>query len=144
MRKIKIIRENNYLTMFRPFKIFVDGKFIDYIEPKEKNKIIEVDSNSFELKIGVNNCESNAIKIDETNNSLKDYEFSVTSQVQNGLFIFAFITFFGSIILTSLNLIQNIYLSIVLLLPFCIIGYWQTIGRKKYLRLSNSSYSLIN
>ncbi|GAB1856765.1 hypothetical protein MHTCC0001_16010 [Flavobacteriaceae bacterium MHTCC 0001] len=143
MKKIRIKRENNYLTMFRPFKIFINGKFVDYIEPKEKNKVIQVDSSSFELKIGVNNCESNAIKIDDANSS-KDYQFSVTSQVQNGLFIFAFITFFGSVILTSLGFIQNIYLSIALLLPFCIIAYWQTIGRKKYLRLSNSSYSLMD
>ncbi len=136
MKELTIIRDNNYLIQFRPLKIFVDGKFLDYIEPKEKSKVILIDDSSNNIKIGVNNCSSNIVTFDSNLEQKNSFKLEVTSQVQNGLFIFIFICFFGGLILKLLNILTNVYLLLATLLPFGIIVYWQTFGKNNYLRLT--------
>ncbi|MBC3757258.1 hypothetical protein H7U19_02505 [Hyunsoonleella sp. SJ7] len=131
MKEIEIFRENNFQTMHRPFKVYVDGDFIDFIEPKEKTKKFLIEPSSKELKIEVDKCSSNSVKLNADNLKL-----NVTSQIQNGLFVFIYTTFFGGLILMMLDVLNNLYLSFALLLPFAIIVYWQTLGRKNYLRIS--------
>ena len=135
MNTITIIRENNYLIKVRPLKVFVDEKFIDYIEPIEKMKIIQVDENALKLLIKVNNNSSNTIDLDKSvlNGTTK---IRVTSQIQNGLFIFIYACFFGALTLKLLGILTNNYIGIACVLPMLIIAYWQTFGRKNYLRLS--------
>ncbi len=137
MATITIIRENNYLIKVRPLKVFVNDKFIDYIEPNEKIKNLQVDSNSSKLFIKVNNNSSNIINLDKStlDGSTK---IRVTSQIQNGLLIFIYACFFGGLVLKMFDLISN-YLGLALIIPMLIIVYWQTFGRKNYLRLSKCS-----
>lgn len=134
MATLTILRENNYLIKVRPLKVFVDDEFIDYIEPNEKTKNLQVDSNSSKLLIKVNNNSSNIVNLDKSilNGSTK---IRVTSQIQNGLLIFIYACFFGGLILKMLDIISA-YLGLALLIPMLIIVYWQTIGKNNYLRLS--------
>lgn len=138
MNSITIIRENNYLIKVRPLKVFVNDKFIDYIEPNEKIKTLQVDSNSSKLLIKVNNNSSNIINLDKStlDGSTK---IRVTSQIQNGLLIFIYACFFWAFALKFLGLLTNNYIGIACVLPMFIIAYWQTFGRKNYLRLSKSN-----
>lgn len=131
MKHITIITENNFLTMFRPYKIFIDDDFIDYLEPSEKNKTINVPDSSKKLKISVNKFSSNIVALDN-----KKISISVTSQIHNGLFILIFGCFFGSLILKLLGVLNNYYLGIALLTPMLILVYWQTLGKNNYLRIS--------
>jgi len=131
MKHITIIRENNFLTMFSPYKIFIDDDFIDYLEPSEKNKTINVPDSSKMLKISVNKFSSNIVRLDN-----KKISISVTSQIHNGLFILIFGCFCGSLILKLLGVLNNYYLGIALLSPMLILVYWQTLGKNNYLRIS--------
>lgn len=117
--------------MFKPYKIFIDDDFIDYLEPSEKNKTINVPDSSKKLKISVNKFSSNIVRLDN-----KKISISVTSQIHNGLFILIFGCFFGSLILKLLGVLNNYYLGIALLTPMLILVYWQTLGKNNYLRIS--------
>jgi len=134
MAEITILRENNYLIKVRPLKVFIDNIFVDYIEPKEKEKKIKVNNEASIIEIKVNNNTSNKIKLDES--ILKgETKINVTSQIQNGLLIIIYACFFGGLVLKMFNLISN-YLGLVLITPMLIVVYWQTFGRKNYLRIS--------
>jgi len=134
MAEITIIRENNYLIRVRPLKVFIDNNFVDYIEPSDKEKKIIVNNDSSVIEIKVNNNSSNKLKLDES--TLKgETKIKVTSQVQNGLLIFIYACFFGGLVLKMFDVISN-YLGLALVTPMFIIVYWQTLGRKNYLRIS--------
>jgi hypothetical protein len=137
MASITFIRENNYLIKVRPLKVFIDNEFIDYLEPNEKVKTIEVNDQSTNLSIKVNNNSSNNITLNKSilNGSTK---IKVTSQIQNGLLLFIYACFFGGLVLNMLGYISS-YLGLALITPMLIIVYWQTFGRKNYLRLSKTS-----
>ncbi|NCP20981.1 MAG: hypothetical protein GW847_03160 [Zetaproteobacteria bacterium] len=132
MNEITIIRENNFMINKRALKIYIDNEFIDYIEPKQKMKKVNI-KNGSEFKVKLDWGSSNTIKIDKQNN--QNLKFNVTSQIQNGLFILIFLSFFGSFILKFSGLIND-HVAIGLVLPLSIIVFWQTIGRKNYLRLT--------
>lgn len=132
---ITINRFNNLVINRRALKIFINDKFVDYIEPNEKNKKIKINFNdTVYLKMGW--CKSNKIKIEETENN--HLELNVTSQIQNGLFIFIYSCFFSSFILKFANLING-YIGLALISPLSIIAYWQTFGKNSFLRLSKKN-----
>jgi len=123
------------MIKFRALKIFVNGIFIDFLEPNELEKTIAVEEGA-ELFLKVDWCFSNKINA----NDLKGNNFflNVTSQIQNGLFFLIFGSFFLGGILQLLHLLHpHFYLASIL--PLSIIVAWQTFGRKKYLRLTKMS-----
>lgn len=132
MKTITFLRENNYLTMHRPYKIFVDNEFVDYIEPKEKEKTIDISDSANQVKIMVNKFSSNSIKLNK--GDVK--KINITSQIQNGLFIFISFAFLGGLLSKLFGFLNNNYLLLSLIAPFGIIVYWQTIGKSNYLRIS--------
>lgn len=135
MKKISLIRENNYMINFRALKIYVDDVFYDYIEPKELEKQIEIKiGKELEIKVKVGWCSSNIIKILPEDN-LK--AIRITSQIQNGLFLLIFCSFFLGGILRIADII-NIHLAFGLQIPLIIIVYWQTLGKNTFLRLTKN------
>ncbi len=134
--EIKIIKKKNYIIKHRALKIFINDKFVDYLDSDENSKIILTDDNSSELFVKVDWCYSNTVKLGSRN--LKNtIQLAVNSQIQNGLFIFIYLCTFGGLVLYLLDII-NKNLSIAFASPLLIIVYWQTFGRKKYLRLTKS------
>lgn len=131
MKDITLVREKNFLTMFSPYKIYIDDEFIDYLEPSEKNKTINVPDSSKKLKVKVNKFSSNIIVINEIESKI-----SITSQIHNGLFILIFGCFFCSLTLKLLGILKNNYLGIALLTPMLILVYWQIFDKNNYLRIS--------
>ena len=130
MKTLQITRENNFLIRPRPLEIFINDKSVDYIEPNQKNKKIDIDDNASKFYIKDNSKSSNIINLNDNNNN-----FIVTSQIQNGLFLFIVICFIGGIVLFLTGYISA-YLGFASLLPMCILAYWQTIGKKNYFRIS--------
>ncbi|WP_299157482.1 hypothetical protein [uncultured Tenacibaculum sp.] len=130
--EIVINREKNLLIMPRPLKVYIDGVFIDYIEPFETIKKVNTKNTSSELYIKINNCYSNKVVLDKEINKVR---FNVTSQVQNGLFILIASCFILGWVLLIFDII-NIYLSMAMVSTLAIIVFWQTIGSKNYLRLT--------
>ena len=137
MHTLTLIRENNFFTKYRAFKVYIDGKFIDFIEPDEKRKTIEIPNESLKLNIKLDRCSSNTINLQNLNSD-SPLNLRITSQIQNGLFIFIAITFFGGGILNMLGYIGPI-LGFASIFPMAIIVFWQTIGRKKLMRITKSS-----
>ncbi len=134
MRTLTVSRENNFFTRFRAFKVFVDEEFIDYIEPDQKVKEVSIPLDATKLNIKLDWCSSNTINLKDIDIH-KNISLRVTSQIQNGLFIFITVTFFGGGILNLLGYI-NLYMGFATTLPMAIIVFWQTYGRKRLLRIS--------
>jgi hypothetical protein len=135
MKKISLIRENNYMINFRALKIYVDDVFYDFIAPKELEKQIEIESEKeLEIKIKVGWCSSNIIKILPKDNSKT---ITITSQIQNGLFLLIFCSFFLGGILRITDTIST-HLAFGLQIPLIIIVYWQTLGKNSFLRLTKN------
>lgn len=142
MKEIIFKRNQNLLIKFKPLKVFVDDKFIDYIEPEEWEKTIYINESSKELKVGVHKRLSNTVDLTKSIPDVKKIGIRVTSQIPNALFIIIYGCFFvacASVIFPSL--LNNLYLSAALFSPLFILIYWETIGRKNYLRLSRFSES---
>jgi len=134
MIEIILFRENNYIINKRPLKIFIDEKFVDYIEPSEKSKKILVE-NGTELSIKMNSCSSNVINL--VDSAYRDgLKINIVSQVQNGFYIFAMILFISSFILHFFMGVISAYFGMVLIIPFFYVAYWYTLGRKNFLRLT--------
>ncbi len=134
MKEIILFRENNLIIRQRPLKIFIDGKFIDYVEPSEKSKKLFLE-NGAELSIKMNSCSSNVINlIDSTNNG--KLKINIVSQVQNSFYIFAMILFLSAFFLHFVFGVISAYIGIVLIIPFFYVAYWYTLGRKNFLRLT--------
>jgi hypothetical protein len=142
MKEIIFKRNQNLLIKFKPLKVFVDDKLIDYIEPEELEKTIYINESSKELKVGVHKRLSNTVDLTKSIPDVKKIGIRVTSQIPNALFIIIYGCFFvacASVIFPSL--LNNLYLSAALFSPLFILIYWETIGRKNYLRLSRFSES---
>lgn len=133
-KEVIIYREKNLLMSRRALEIYVNDEFVDYIEPKELEKKFILDENANSLQIKDGRKSSNIVNLSKSHFNHSKLKISVTTQVQNGLFIFIYICFFASCLLGFLKI--NPYLSIALALPMSIIAYWQMIGRKKYFRLT--------
>jgi len=133
MHTIIVQREKNLLIRFRALKVFIDDEFIDYIEPNEMKKIIRMEDKPKKINLKIDWCSSNEVMIDDFDST----RLTVTSQIQNGLFIYIFISFFGGGILELMGII-NPYLGFATALPMTIIVFWQTIGRNNLMRLSKS------
>jgi hypothetical protein len=126
-------RDYNLMIKHRSIEVYLNDEFIDYINPKDVDKIIKIEERG-RLYLRVNNSSSNVINLNKINET--DFlKLSFTSQIQNGLFVFIALTFFGSLLLGFFDII-SVYFRMALMLPFAIIVYWQTLGKKNYLRLT--------
>lgn len=132
--EIILKREANFIIKTRALKVYVDDVFIDYIEPNEFHKKIQIADSSRSLFIKLDWCYSNSYIFSDKDNK-SSLNFRITSQVQNGLFILIYLCFFTGWILYLTNIIE-LNITMALTSPIAIIVFWQTIGRKNYLRLT--------
>lgn len=139
MDKLIIKRTNNYMIRFRALKVFVDDKFVGFIEPNEKCKEIAIETSNHQLRLKVDWCYSNILYLKRDDKGiLIPKTIQITSQIHNGLFVLIFGCFItGNILMILDNINPFVYLSLIS--PLSIIVGWQTFGRKNYLRLANVS-----
>lgn len=133
MPEITIKRNKDFMITFRALKVYINDKFIDYIEPNEHSKKFEVNTDEAKVRVKVDWCSSNTYHCKLGRN--KTEIINVSSQIHNGLFILIFSSFIAGSIFKLLNLIDP-YTYLALFLPLTIIVGWQTFGRNNYLRLS--------
>ncbi len=132
--EIILKRENNFIIKTRALKIYVDDVFIDYIEPNEYDKKIQIADTTKSLYIKLDWCYSNSYTFNE-NDDKSSLNFRITSQIQNGLFILIYFCFFTGWILYLINVIE-LNITMALTSPLAIIVFWQSFGRKNFLRLT--------
>ncbi|WP_340075577.1 hypothetical protein [Leptobacterium sp. I13] len=139
MAKLIIERENNFMIRFRALKVYVDGVFVDHIEPNDKSKVIEIADDDKEVRLKVDWCYSNKLHLNKSKSEPPQCnKVRVTSQIQNGLFILIFSSLFIGGILWILKLIGP-YWYLISFLPMLLIVGWQIFGRNNYLRLTKIS-----
>ena len=128
------------MVFFRALKIYINNEFIDYFEPDEKLKKIEVEEGS-KLKIKVDWCNSNTVEIAQRGNQNvnESHSFIISSQIHNGLFILIFGCFITGNCLMILDKI-NPFAYLALISPIAIIVGWQIFGRNNYLRLTRFNH----
>jgi hypothetical protein len=129
-------RQNNFMIKARALKIYVDDVFVDYINPEELIKKINISDNSSNVYIKLDWCFSNKHRLNLNGNEDLN-SFTITSQIQNSFFLFIYSCFFLGWILRIFNVI-NIYTAMALVSTISIIVFWQTFGRNNYLRLSRN------
>ena len=128
------------MIIFRALKIYINDEFIDYFEPNEKQKALEIEEGAI-LKVKVDWCHSNTIKISQKDNQNvnQNHSFIISSQIHNGLFILIFGCFITGNFLMILDKI-NPFAYLALISPIAIIVGWQIFGRNNYLRLTRFNH----
>ncbi len=134
MTTITLVRQKDYLILFRTLKIYVNHEFVNYFQPNEKIKEIDIENDS-DIKVKVDWCSSNIVNFSEGSVRKKEQFISVSSQIHNGLFIIIFGCFITGNILKIFDLVGP-YLYITLVVPIAVIVGQQIFGRNKYLRLT--------
>ncbi|QNK78309.1 hypothetical protein H7F37_04270 [Winogradskyella sp. PAMC22761] len=132
MKELNLNRPFNLMLYPRPLKIYINDVFFDYIEPKEKDKKLSLNIGDT-LMVKDHKFISNKIKVDETLNSIQ-----INCLIQNGLFIFAFGSFFLSMVSIMFQFFHP-YLNLTMLIPLLIVVYQRTFNRKEFIRLTKLS-----
>ena len=122
---LKLTKKHNYPIKYNKIKVFINNKFADFLDDKSKNIACnEGDIIHFEF----NKFRSNEVLISK---NLKEVE--VSSSINNGLYITAYVCFFLSLILFLTKFIENYYVYFALLIPMGIVTYTRIINSKDYL-----------
>jgi hypothetical protein len=141
MEIITLTRQKDYMIFFRALKIYVDSEFVDYFEPNEKVKKINIKVGS-KIKVKVDWCSSNTITIPEKSieNQVENNIYRISSQIHNSLFIIIFGCFIiGNLLQIFYSFNPHMYLALIS--PISIIVGWQIFGRNNYLRLTKINKS---
>lgn len=140
MKTLIINRIKDYAINRHSLRVYVDGEFLDYIEPNEKSKKIKANLKASELKIMFDKKRgSNSMKIGDEN----ELSFNVTSQYINFLYVFCTICFFIAMLWILLYpfvdfLPPTLYAG-PLVLAYFYLPIIYLFRRKDFLRLSRKS-----
>jgi len=124
---LTLVKKKNYPIHYNKIKIFINDKYFDMFDFTENKKKIKC-SVGDEIKFKLYNFSSNPICVEE---GLK--AISVSSSINNSLYIFAYICFFLSMLLMFTRIYFNIFLNLALLIPLGAVAYVRIFKKRTYL-----------
>jgi hypothetical protein len=132
MATIKLQRTSEYVNKLRDYQIYIDGKKIGTIANSE-TKEFETTNGQHSLVAKIDWCSSPEITFDLNNSQNKEFKIG---GFKNGNWIMPiglFLVLLGFILNQFLNSIWSLFIALPVLAIFV---YYLTIGRKKYLTLT--------
>jgi len=134
MPSIVIARTSEYINRARNIAIYVDEVMVDKISNGETRKI-QVEEGPHRVKATIDWCSSPELSLDLHGN--ESLELELSGYKYAGFISLSVIAIVVLNFLLSRRLGGD-YLLILLIPPACILSYYLTLGRKKYLRLQKA------
>jgi hypothetical protein len=135
MPQIRITRTSEYINCLRNYRIFLDDEFAGTIA-NGATRELEVSSGSHKLVLKIDWCSSPALHFEADHYNTLEFE---TGCFSGRYFLTPLMLLLFIACAEVCRVMDNPYSFLAVIPVFVIFGYYVTIGRKRYLKLEQTS-----